>query len=290
MTAGNPQKDIPLPIETQAQAVFDGTVALHQLLDTQVIPVIQSVVNPSSYELALQGIFYRMFAWSHTLNALNKGVHIQAVCGAARSMFELLLDIKGLIAARKRSAADADEAAQKFHAFTKVERVRTARMTVEHHDKQNGFDPTKHVSERALLSDPVRMDECKNLQASFWGYQKGKLVQPSGWENLTVADRARNAGQKYEDFYRYMYPRLSWFLHSGAAGFSGIDGDGFIGGFALAHSQCQDMLVDATEEIANELHLFASNPVLKENLSIARSIPGQSIVKAMQAIEATSVE
>src|SRR4051812_8939462 len=121
-----------LSTNAKVQVIFDYTCALNTVLENSVIPVIKGMISRSQQEIAITGTYYRMLAWMKTLTELKCPVHIQAVCSAARGMFELLIDIKQLIATP--ALADA------YHAFTFVRRFRQAQVMVEEFDKIHGTD------------------------------------------------------------------------------------------------------------------------------------------------------
>ncbi len=90
---------------------------------------------------------------------------------------------------------------------------------------------------------------------------------------------------KYEERYRIIYARLSWFVHPGLAGLGGLSSAGVEAGFAWAHGLIQEFFYEASEIIGNGLHLFDSAPDLRQGLQKARSVPGEEIILALLAAE-----
>jgi hypothetical protein len=271
-------KETDAPMRARVQAIFHGTCALHQVVNDSVIPVLKAMIGRNQQESAIVGTYYRMSAWLQTLVCLRNPIHIQAVSTAARSMFELLLDIKELI-------VDAT-AADRFHAFIFVERFRAAKNLIEFRDRTSGTDPTTLTAERAFISDPIKMKQRDDYCLNLWGLAPNKW--PKHWSNRDTAARASAAGTKYEDWYRLSYPRLSWHIHAGAVGIGGISVEGIEAGFGWANALCQDLIYEATELAGDTCYLFTADASLRTKLDDAKLIPGKSMIEALLAIhEAT---
>lgn len=268
-------KDTDAPLHDRIRAMFHGTIAMRDFVKDSVFPLVGVMMDRNEQEHAILGIFHRMFFWLDSMAELNKAQHFQAASSGARSMLELLFDIKQLV----KDPANAE----RFNAFTFVERFRAAKRQVEFSD-QNGGDPADLAHERAFVTEPANISNYDALRLKHWGTdRKGKTIKPTHWSKLNVAAQAKSLGLEYERLYTDVYSRLSWYVHGGASGISGISGPGLQAAFGWAHALCQTFVFDATEELATAFHLFKASPDLREKLETAKRIPGESLIKMILA-------
>lgn len=268
-------KAVPLSMHKKVEAIYHGTFALHKFVEESIVPLLISLLNRSNQEEALVATYYRMYLWLDSAVELRKPSHIQAGAAGARSLFEMLLDIIDL-------AADPSNG-DRFHAFTIVERFRTAQLLVEFHDSRFGYDPMRCQPERAFIADGAIRSQCDHLRETYWGREaNGKLRWPKHWSRSSdVFARCQSAGAQYENTYRSAYARLSWYIHPGAAGIGGMNGAAIEGAFGWVHSLFQEFMYDATERVANALPLFAARPELREQLEQTKNVMARSLILAM---------
>jgi len=266
-----------VPMQTKVEAICKGTDAIQRFAEKHVIPILQGLVSRSDYEEALISVYYRMYTWVLSLVKLRNPIHIQAASAAARSTFELFLDLKALYNDPKLEA--------KYHAFTFVERFHAARTLINYIDSMSGATGS-YKMERDFISDASNIAKFNSLLTTHWPAKPGKKQgTPSHWTGKDVAGRARDAGPKYEERYRKIYARLSWFVHPGLAGLGGLSSAGVEAGFAWAHGLIQEFFYEASEIVGNGLHLFDSAPDLRRRLQKARSVPAEEIILALLAAE-----
>ncbi len=266
-----------VPMQTKVEAICKGTDAIQRVAEKHVIPVMQGILAPSDYEHAMISVYYRMYMWLPSLVKLRNPIHIQAAAAAARSTFELLLDLKALSGNPKLEA--------KFHAFTFVERFRAAETLINYNDSTSRTTGLCKI-ERDFINDAANISKFHSLLTTHWPAKPGKNQgTPSHWTGKDAARRAHDAGPKYEERYRKIYARLSWFVHSGLAGFGGLSSTGVETGFAWAHALIQEFFCEASEIVGNGFHLFDSAPHLRQRLRMARSVPGEEIVLALLAAD-----
>src|SRR5262245_58233189 len=112
-------------------AAHRATVALRDFVDGEVVPILITQVNPTAFEEAISGLYYRLALWVSTLAALDNSRHFQAVRSGSRAAFELHMDIHLL--------AEDPGRAEKMFAFTKVWKYRSALKTVRFLDEHPGM-------------------------------------------------------------------------------------------------------------------------------------------------------
>ena len=105
-------------IRKYALAAYQGTKHCYQYLQDHVISVLQSLLTRTEYEESLVGTYYRSHLLMRSLVRLDHFDDFQAARSLARSMFELLLDMRSL----QRDPA----LSKRYSSFPKIERMRTA--------------------------------------------------------------------------------------------------------------------------------------------------------------------
>lgn len=263
-----------VPLDKKVEAFFGATCLLQGFVDREITPLIGAAIQPSPLESALATTHFRINGWLRTLTKLNSVSDIQAVCSGARSIFELAIDMGEL-------AAD-HSLAERFHAFTKVERFYDAKLAVEFVDA-NQLDPSAFRAERVFVTSSANVAECDRLIDKFFSRNKhGDPIWPSSWSpHGRTRMRCQRLGPEYSKLYRFTYKRLSWYVHAGAVGTGGIDEDGLKGIYGWAHFQAQDAARLALDVVAKEFHLFASRPELRKALKDTKKAVGLAVLKTL---------
>jgi hypothetical protein len=262
---------LDLPLHDKVQAFFNGTCALSALLEQSIVPVIQGMVSRSEFEDAIAGTMYRIAVWLKSLERLDHPIDIQPVFAGARSIFELVLDIKLLIVD--------PPSAPKFRAFVFVERFRAAKGLVDYLDKLPG-GAAKADAQRTFVGNPANQQKLEVLckQCGWWDASKNKPKRLDHWSGKNMADRSRDAGIQYEELYKSYYPQLSWNVHAGAVGVLGISPAGFESAFAVAHGIIQDLGYDAAEDVGTVFKLFDADPDLRAKIKAAKQVAAQTLL------------
>ena len=196
----------------------------------------------------MQPRFSGVSAWLGSLAKLDAVSDIQAVCCGARGIFQLSIDLAELSANHGL--------AERFHAFTMVERFHDAKLRVEFADETQ-IDPSDVAQERAYITDPANVAECDRLRDKFFLDKKGKRSWPKSWAPSSDNwQRCQSLGPEYRKLYRFLYKRLSWFVHPGNVGTGGIPEDGLKAFYGWAHIYVQDCTRLALDIVAREFHLF----------------------------------
>ena len=261
-----------LTVNQRVEAFYKGTDAIRDFSEKVIVPVLRGQLGLKDRELAAIGTFYRMYAWVHSMVALNSRIHFQAAATAARSIFELQIDLRLL-------AADRDgPLVEQFHAFKEVERYRVARNIVEYVDQARcnlDVEPQRELVSRSGMRQHV-----DKLIVSNWGRTKaGKPRRPDHWSGLNLKDRVKKLGPKYEEKYYEVYPYLSWYTHPGSTAYAGLSEETLELGFGRCHGIAQQSMIDAMLALSEVIPLKAGIEDLRQILEFLENYPGKVIIE-----------
>jgi len=202
-------------------AYHDGLREAVDFVQSEVIGTLRGQLDLSQGEKATMGIFLRIHALACSLVRLNNRVDFNAVAGIARTVFELLIDLKLLISPNL-GQHDLD----RFFAFSEVDRFRKAKRIVELQEEH------PDLVESSLLDSGVRKEfvesrvKDKSVEKKvelLWGKSsKGKPKWPDHWSGLSIRKRSSDFGPLYEQEYLEIYSFLSSYAHGGSTAYSGL--------------------------------------------------------------------
>lgn len=202
-------------------AYHDGLRGAVDFVQSQVIGTLQGQIYLSQHESAIMGIFLRVHALACSLLRLNNSIDFNAVANIARTLFELLLDLKLLVSANLKQQDLA-----RFFAFPEVDRFRIAKRIVELQNKHPDlvrsslFDSS---ARKEFVESRVKDKSIEKKVESLWGRDsKGKLRWPEHWSGLSVRNRSTTFGSLYEQEYLEIYSFLSSYTHSGSSAYAGL--------------------------------------------------------------------
>lgn len=263
-----------LSIEERAAAFFKGTVSIYRLMEQVVCPVVQGQVGKSDYESAVAGTYYRCTLLLRGLTELNDPAHFQIVNSVARTVFELLLDLKVLVS----DPAMAD----KYFAFSHVAKFRKATQLKEFLDANPDVDQTQHLDAIKFASDAKRRVEVERDCILHWGTdRRGNPRWPDHWSGKNIADRANDAGLELAEIYRSQFFLQSYYVHAGPAGVQNLSREALIYTFGLAHRLVQRLAAMATQIVADEFHLFSTDLELLKKLTRVSAAAGFYAVESL---------
>jgi len=279
-----PQAIRNLPRHKKIEAIFQGTRALSEFAEENVCPQVRAALQKSGHEQALAATYYRMCLFLRALAKLDDTYHFQIAQMAARSIFELLLDLKAL-------AAD-PTLAEKFFDFTWVSRYRKAKQLDDFLQAHPRVDTSPHKPALDLVNKPgVEQNRKQLCKKHGWVDSKGKPRWPDHWSGKDIATRAREAGVKYEEIYRSEFFIQSYYVHAGAAGIDSMSRDALESAFAIAHALVQRLFAEATKIIAERFHLFQADESLRHRLEAASVASGFfALLAAIKESESESAE
>ncbi len=233
---------------------LDALVETADFVQKQLINVLNNQINLSKHEEAQLGTFYRIHMLSSSCTRLNNKLDVNAVAIIARTLFELLLDLKLL-----SGSNCTPEVLEQFGAFPKVERFRKASRLVELQNEFPGVEKNSFFNSdfrKTFANEPGRKDEIEALAIKLWGTtKKGKTAWPEHWTGRNIKDRADDFGSLYTQEYLEIYAMLSSYVHSGSAAYSGLSAEAIEGLYGIAMNISRKMYLEAILIISKTFHL-----------------------------------
>lgn len=264
-----------LSMRARAEAFYKGTAEISKFAQSVMMPLLAGQINLSDKEKAIVGTYYRMYFWIRSMVGMNSRIHFQATAAAARSLFELLLDMK-ILAMDKTG-----KLVKKFHAFPDVERFRVAENSVSFYDTHLNLTGRGISRRRAFINKPGRRQRIHQTILEHWGTtKKGQPKRPKHWTGKEVPRRARDLGLlEYQELYVRVYPLLSWNIHSGSSSYAGFDEEGLEACFGVSHSVAQEAFLDATLICAQEMRISKALDWLPHVIADLRFTPVRILTK-----------
>lgn len=271
--------------EEKADSLFQSTRSLHNLAEERIVPTLHGQLNLSDHEQSLVATYYLMTLLLRGLSSLADPCHFQMAEIVARTVFELLLDLKAL--------ADEPSLAAKFMAFTDVSRFHKADQLANYLSEYPAVDAQPHQHAVRFAFDQQRRQRLEQECIQHWGTDKNDNPKwPEHWTGNNIATRARNAGFKYEEIYRSQFFLQSYFVHAGPAGVQNLSKDALIRLFCIAHGLIQSLFSEATEIMCDRFQLFAGDSKLRNRLKFAKESSGffavQRILEQAMLVEEES--
>ncbi len=263
------------PLAEQVKAFAESSEHVRFLAYDVINPLLEGALatGASDKETAITGCYYRAYAWMGTLSILREPIHFQAVAVGARSLFEIWVDMKLLM------EDSTGKSVEQFHAFPKAERFRAAKKIVEFSDK----NPTLEVEcayQRTLVSNSSKEQEVEALVVRLWGRNKeGEPNYPRHWSGRDLTARIPPGDAETKRIYSEHYPRLSWYVHSGSAGYAGLDEGALRSCFALSHIMAQRASLNAIELVAKEMRIMQAVDWLPDAIEKTRMVPGLLVLQ-----------
>ena len=190
--------------------------ALHESVDfveQKIIPILSGQLNLSQKEEAILGIFYRVHALASSLTRLNKKIDFNAVAIVARTIFELLLDLK-ILASPSLSSHDL----KKFRAYAEFARFRSADKLLKFQALNPGIEENaffKGDFRKQFVEASGKRTSVESTVVSLWGKDKnGNPKWPDHSTGRNIRERANECGPLYEQKYLEIYSLLNWYAHS----------------------------------------------------------------------------
>lgn len=245
-----------------AQATFEGVRAALVFRESYLKALIQGVLNETSSEKALIDLHYRMTAYLASLCRLASSRYFQNLATAARSLFELGLDVALL------GRDTTQESADRLSAFTRVERYRAAKTLVDFYANHPLPPDLDLTAQRALCSDAQETAAVQQLILQYWGSRRdGTPNQPKHWSKFSDArGRSQQVGGEWEERYVRYYSMLSWHVHAGMVGAENLPQPTFELFSADAYRLAADVTLDAYRILGAKLQLSRAMPEWDQRL------------------------
>lgn len=257
-----------IPIDDLLKAFYQGIVISIDFSDKVIIRVMDGIINPPLRDRVLMEIYKALHLWGKTAKTLEHPRHFQAMASIARSMFELVLDLK-LITTNK-----IDRAIEKYEAHAEVARFKVASsfkcFKEEHPEARTAAG--KHKI--ALASDPAKQSRVSEL-SQLWG---GKI--PDHWSGWGIFKRAEEAGLDYEAFYHESYRMLCWYVHAGLTGTRKMSLAGLQTVYGNSTRLICDIFIEAILIVSRELSIDLAVPEFNKLVKQIHGEPGRVLLEA----------
>lgn len=256
--------------------------ALKQAVDfvqSQVIPILKGQINLSQQEEAVVGIFYRTHSLASSLTRLNHKIDFNAVAEIARTIFELLLDIK-LVSSPNIAKRDLD----RFFTFAEVDRFRKAKKIVNLQKQYPDLTNSSFFNSAArkkFVDMPSKADAIEAKVDSLWGKKgkgKGKLNWPDHWSGVSIRERAKNFGPLYEQEYLEIYSLLSAYAHGGNAAYSDLSEAALESVYGISLELARKMYIESLLICSKILKLREGIESFPQVVSFLENAPRQILI------------
>jgi len=263
-----------LSVRARVEAFYKGTLEVSKFAGSVMIPLLRGQIGLKDKEKAIVGTYFRMYLWIRSMAAMSSTSHFQAAAAAARSLFELLLDME-ILAGDKTG-----QWVERFHVFPEVEKFRVAKNLVSFCDSHPNIEMRNISHRRAFIKKPGRRQRIYQSIVKHWGVtKKGRPKRPEHWTGEKVQKRAHDLGPKYEKLYVRVYPLLSWYIHSGSTGYVDFKLEGLEACFGVCHSVAQEVFLEATLICAHEMKISKVVESLPKIIDDLRHIPAKVLTE-----------
>lgn len=256
---------------TAVERLFTVLKSLNEFDKQEVQGVVAGQISKSDEELCVYGLYLRGRANVQSLLTLKQVMDFQAIVMLARNLFELSVDMKLLNMI--------PDAAEKFSAFSEVEKLRAADKTVAFKTKHPDSKLDTTILSAFIDKHKVSIEAQRNR---LWPGVK-TLKHWSGISDLKL--RTEKLGHPFDEIYEVKYPQMSWYTHS--AGLTGFDLKretyALVAGiyFELA-SMCYMVLLTSVIE---KFKLSIADDKIKSKMRYAQMIPFTDTDEQLQQLE-----
>jgi len=237
-----------------ADAFYCGTKQIHNFSQNVIISVLKGQLNLNEREKAIVDTYYRAHLCLSSMVKLNELQYFQQVVSSARTIFELLVDLKIL------HSDKSDRTTKIFHAFPQIAKYKSAEQMVQFSLNNPGNMPREFTQRKKYLDDPANSKKkIGGIITKHWGLSnRGNQKRPQDirhWTGLDFRKRVSDLGVEYEQLYLEIYDWQSWYIHSGSTGYVGFDKETFEAVFGYSHAIVQRLFLEAILICGEELHL-----------------------------------
>ncbi len=231
--------------------LYSYTKSLVSFAESKVVILLKIANNKSDKEDVFANIYYRMYLWMRSLVALNDPKDIQAVSAAARSLFELFLDLKQLT--KDENGKDLE----KYQSFREIEIYNEAKKIVDFYEKHYPEQERNYFYQKQFVSNPERKARIEQIAKTIWGVEdKKKITDIFNWSKKGIRTRAEAIGIEYERKYVDLYSRLCSIVHgSGSQFFKVLNFSQYESFYCLCQKSSQEIFVEATKIVASEMKI-----------------------------------
>jgi uncharacterized protein DUF5677 len=206
-----------IKIEEIIPLALDSLKNLHSFIEKEIDPFVNQIIN-KGFESTRQKVFIslynRIFLQIKSLLKLNKPEDIQAIASLNRCLLEINVDLIIL------HYGDTS-LAEKYDAYSFVDRYIKMEKIVNHFERADKkIDITNH---KEFISNPENKERYKEFLNIFWNGNKPYLWHGNSIFNLFSKANELDKSSDILHYYRTLYSRYSWYVHSGLTGLEGLN-------------------------------------------------------------------
>jgi len=158
-----------IPVQLALEGYYAGICESVAFADEVILPQLNAIQlltrstgkMLTKKETYLIHFYQRVCLWIKSVKALNNAIHFQAVASAARSIFELLVDIKLLIDNNPKDAVE------RIDAFIQVEKFRVAERYAGFKKDNPDLNYIKGLKREAFANKPGESARIKKLKKNI---------------------------------------------------------------------------------------------------------------------------
>ena len=274
----NNMPEIPdISAQELLSSYHEGLKEAVDFVQSKVIGVLSGQINLKQQEEAVLGIFYRTHTLASSLVRLNNKIDFGAVASIARTIFELLLDIK-LLSSSKVKRKDLD----RFFAFPEVSRYRTASKIVDlqkNHPELANNSLLNSAERRKFVDEPGKASDIEKKVVLLWGRDsKGKPNWPKYWFGRSIRKHAETFGPWYEQEYLEVYSLLSSYTHGGSSGYSGFSDKALESVYGISLEYARKMYIESLLICSNLFNLKEGIESFTQIVTFLKNAPKQILI------------
>jgi hypothetical protein len=224
-----------------------------------------ATLKPTDRENCFLATYYRTAGIVDSLLCLDNSKHFQAAAILARSLFELAVDA--------RLVDKIPTGWMKMVFFVEVEKLRCAKQMIVF-SKANPNRGTDVLSQVEFLAkNEARIDHNRR---TLWPPKNPSFKRPpelKHWSELTLAERAALLGEPFDAMYKFHYPRLSWYVHSGLTGVINLPAEFFPTVHGLALVMAIACYTQILESVIHEMKIDRAVDKIHKALKLATLLP-----------------
>ena len=247
----------PQNLREEPARFFSTLTSLNNFDKLEIRNVIRGLLSPTQRDICFTANYYRAFANVESILALNHVKHLQGIASAARSLFEIAVDV-ALI-------DQTPQGAEKMIALIDVEKMRSAQAICDF----KAANPASQV-DATTFQEFIRLEGHRiiALRDSLWPNRPD--VQH--WSLLKMQKRVEKLGQPFDELYAVEYPRLSWYIHSGLTGFANLQKESFDLMAGIAFTIAVKSYMALMNAIIDEFKLDKHDPKIKTLIQYAQMV------------------
>lgn len=249
------------PLNVGVEAIYKNTNEICAFVERKIVPQLiglqmLSTVSDnklSEKDIAILGIYERMYHWIRSLMVLNNRHLFQEAASATRSLVELFLDFRLLLCDRT------GDYVKKYFEFLEMSKTYSAKIFVSSGDQFLGQTKLAPAQQRAYPGDSGRQSRVKRNVQFLWETDKNGLPRfPRHWSGMDLRARALYLDglfqlPMHEELYGEMYQLGSMYIHPDPFGHISLDKATFESIYGLCHSIAQGVFLEATILCAKEM-------------------------------------